>query len=100
MEPLYDFGCCDLAGLPPNNHSVELRGRVKRLPSVVLTLLLGDGDTLPLALEDILPLQLGYCAEDGQHKLAVGCYGIGVLLLEDELHSQAISLSTSSSRSF
>lgn len=54
--------------------------RLYWLSAFIYAVGLGNGDALPLALKDVLPLQLRHSTEHGQHELASGCGGVDGLL--------------------
>lgn len=60
--------------------------RHDRFAAFVLPLLLGNGDTLSLTLENIFPFQLGHCPKDGQHKFPRWGSGVDGFLLGDKFH--------------
>lgn len=74
----------DLAAPPAGDDIVEVVRQRLRRAAAVFSLRLGDGDTLALALQDVLALELGYGGENGQHELAGRGGGVDRLLLGDE----------------
>ena len=76
----------DFPVFPLRNDLQPIRGLDGPAPTV-LALGLCQGDSLPLALKNVFPLQLCHCAEDGQHKLTRRGSGIDGLLLGDKLYS-------------
>ena len=82
----HGFGGGNLAIAPPGHDTFKLR-RLDRLAALVDAVGLGNGDAFPLALEDILPLQLRHSAEHRQHELAGRRGGVNGLLFADEFHT-------------
>ena len=64
---------CHLSLLPPPDHFAKLR-MLYRPASHVHSLFLCDGNSVPLMLEDIRPLQFRHRAEHREHELPRGCY--------------------------
>ena len=82
----HGFNRCDPAGTPVSHDLLEFRC-LDGLSAGVLPLLPGNGDPLPLTLQDILPLQLRYGAEHRQHELSGGRGGVDGLLPADKFHA-------------
>ncbi len=79
---------CDLSRPPPGTYFFELLSiHVKRLAAFVLALTLGNLYALPLALQNILSLQLRKSAEYGKHKTALRGGGVDILFQTDKLHA-------------
>ena len=94
----HGFGGGNLAIAPLGRDFFKFR-RLKRLATLVDAVGLGNGDTLPLALKNVLPLQLCHRAEYRQHELAGWRGDIDSLLLLTNSTPLAVSRSISSSKS-
>ena len=87
------FQACPSHSLPRGNFAapplgddiVKVVWQWQRHASTVFSLRLGDGDALALALQNVLPLELGHGGENGQHEFAGWGGGVDRLLLGDEL---------------
>lgn len=83
---VYCFCGGDLAAPPAGDDIAEVVRQGQRRTAMILSLRLGDGDALALALKDVLPLELGHGGEHGQHELTGRGGGVDRLLLGDELN--------------
>ena len=57
------------------------------LPTLIDTVPLGNGDTLPLAVQQVLALKLIDGSYHGEHKLPGRCPGVQILFITDQMHT-------------
>ena len=86
MQRPHGLGCCDGPAFPFGCDLLKLR-QVDGLAALVLSLFFRNGNAFPLALQDVLPLQLRHGPKHGKHKLSGGCGGVNGLFPTDELHA-------------
>lgn len=88
LETGLPHGFCggDFPGTPSGNHPLEVFRQGHWLAAGVFTLLLGDSNTLALALEDIFAFQFRDCREYGQHKFAGGRGRVDSLFAANEFY--------------
>lgn len=56
------------------------------LPALIDAVSLGDGDTFPLAVQQVLTLELIDGSNHGEHKLPGRCPGVQILFIADQMH--------------
>ena len=91
-QTLHGLDSSKFSTLPLCGYLVKIR-MDNRLSAGVLSLLLGDLDTLPLALQNILPFQLRHSSKYREHECPSGRGGVYGLLLGHKFHpfgSQAL----------
>ena len=86
VQPTLGFDCRDLAVSPQGDDLGEILA-LDGLAAFVYAGSLRKLDSLPLALSDVIALQLGNGGKDGQHELAGWRGGVDRLLLRHELHA-------------
>ena len=91
-QPFHGLDGSEFTAPPPGTHLVKIR-MDNGFPSLILPLTPGQLNSLPLALEEVFPLQLGHRAEHGEHELAGGGGGVDGLFLRDKLHPFGVELS-------
>lgn len=57
------------------------------LSALVDTVPLGNGDTLPLTVQQVLALKLIDGSYHGEHKLPGRCPGVQILFIADQMHT-------------
>ena len=92
MQCSHGFNRCNLSVAPLGSYTLKIRW-LRRPPSGIFALLLGNGNSLPLPLQDVFSLQLGHSPEDGQHKFPGGSGGVDSLLFA-ELYALKLDIST------
>ena len=88
LETGLPHGFCggDFPGTPSGNHPLEVFRQGHWLAAGVFTLLLGDSNSLTLALQYVLPLKFRDCGEHGEHKLAGRRSRVDCLLAADKFY--------------
>ena len=88
LETGLPHGFCggDFPGTPASNHSLKVVRQGLWPSASVFTLLLGDSNTLALALEDIFAFQFRDCRKYGEHKFSCWRSRVDSLFAADKFH--------------
>ena len=76
--------------LPAGVPGIELWKVIRHgyfLPALIDAVPFGNGDALPLAVQQILTLELVDGSYHGEHKLPGRCPGVQILFIADQMHT-------------